>query len=84
MAAKRCAPHLMAAELDFKAVLLPEDEDPDSYLRNKGPEKMQEMIENAPSFPKFIYDTLQPPFEKLSARDKENVLMELKLESAIK
>jgi DNA primase len=77
MAAKRCAPHLMAAELDFKAVLLPEGEDPDSYLRNNGPEKMQEMIENALSLPRFIYDTLQPPFEKLSSRDKENVLMEL-------
>ncbi|HER00556.1 MAG TPA: DNA primase [candidate division Zixibacteria bacterium] len=77
MAAKRCAPHLMAAELDFKVVLLPEGEDPDSYLRNNGSEKLREMIENALSFPEFIYNTLGPSFEKLSSREKENVLMEL-------
>jgi len=76
-AAKRCAPHLMAAELDFKVVLLPEGEDPDSFVRNQGKEKMAELIENALSFPRFIYITQSPPYDKLSPREKENVLMEL-------
>jgi DNA primase len=77
MAAKRCAPHLMAAELDFKVVPLPEGDDPDSYLRENGPEKLKEMIDNALSFPDFIYKALSTPFENLSARDKENVLYDL-------
>jgi len=77
IAAKRCAPHLMNAELDFKIVMLPDDEDPDSYIKKYGLEKANEQIENALSFPKFVYRTLDPPYEKASSHQKELVLREL-------
>jgi DNA primase len=76
-AAKRCAPHLMNAELDFKVVLLPADEDPDSYIKSNGPDKMAEKIENSLSFPKFIFVTLEPPWNNSSPRQKEITLREL-------
>lgn len=76
-AAKRCAPHLMNAELDFRVVLLPEDEDPDSFIKSNGPEEMTEKIENSLSFPKFIFFTLDPPWENATPRQKEITLKEL-------
>jgi len=76
-AVKRCAPHLMNAELDFKAVLLPAGEDPDSFIKAEGSEAMSERIEKAVSFPEFIFNTLNPSYDKLSARQKELVLKDL-------
>jgi DNA primase len=46
-------------------------------VRNQGKEKMTELIENALSYPRFVYVTQSPPYDKLSPREKENVLMEL-------
>jgi DNA primase len=76
-AVKRCAAYLMNAELDFRAVLLPKGEDPDSFIKSEGSEAMTLRIENAVSIPEFIFGTLDPPFEKLSVRQKEIVLKEL-------
>ncbi|MBD3382326.1 MAG: DNA primase [candidate division Zixibacteria bacterium] len=76
-AAKRCAPHLMAAELDFRVVLLPKGQDPDSFIKAEGAEKMKVLIDNALSYPRFIYDSIQPGYDSLSPHQKSVILQEL-------
>ncbi len=76
-AARRCAPDLMAVDVDFKAIYLPKGEDPDSFTRNLGADAMAEKIENALSFPRFIYETIEPSWEELGARQKEQILNEM-------
>lgn len=41
---------LLSAGFDTRVVVLPEGEDPDSYLRNQGPEALKALIDSAPEF----------------------------------
>jgi len=52
-AAVRTADILIPEGLDVRLVILPEDEDPDSFVRNKGAEEMQRLIDSAPDY--FTY-----------------------------
>ena len=76
-AARRCAGHLMSAEMDFRVIMLPRGEDPDSFVRKFGPEALQQKIDQALGFPEFIRQTLDTPFERMTPRQKEAILKDL-------
>ncbi len=58
----------LKAGFDVHVIMLPEKDDPDSYLIEQGPEAFLQKIETAPDFIKFILDRnqekLQSPVEK--------------------
>ncbi|MGI6099312.1 MAG: DNA primase [Kiritimatiellia bacterium] len=58
-AAVRTGQLLLAAGLPVRAVLLAEDQDPDSLLRDQGPEGFQQLIDQAESITAFQIATLQ-------------------------
>jgi len=47
---KRALPFLLKANLKVKVAFLPENEDPESLLRKKGREKMEEILKNSKNF----------------------------------
>lgn len=54
----RTARMLLYAGLPVRTVSLPNGDDPDSFLRKNGPEKLQAMIDNAQSIIRFQYRVL--------------------------
>jgi DNA primase len=63
-AAERCAEHFFSVGIDVRVVVLPEGDDPDSYLRSQGKEKLQEVIRTSVSYFRFVKMTADPPFEE--------------------
>lgn len=53
-AAVRAAGKILSKGLDVKIIGLPQDEDPDSYIRNNGSKSMQKMIDSAKTLTKFL------------------------------
>ncbi|MFN7727704.1 MAG: DNA primase [Bdellovibrio sp.] len=47
-AAERSLPILLAAELHPKGLVLPDDMDPDDFIKAKGPEALKQMLDRAP------------------------------------
>ncbi len=56
-AAVRAADRLLVEGLDIKVVILPEEEDPDSFVRKNGAEALREKMHSAPDY--FSYLKLQ-------------------------
>jgi len=52
-AAVRTAEVLLAEGIDARLVILPEDEDPDSFIRKRGAEEMEKLMNSAPDY--FTY-----------------------------
>ncbi len=55
-AAVRAAGKILDKGCNVKIIGLPKTEDPDSYIRNNGAEKMQELIDNAKPLAEFLKD----------------------------
>ncbi len=88
-AALRSVDHLFEAGIEVKVVALPEGEDPDSMMREKGPDVVLGLIKNAQSFVQFSLSTLPDRYEKLSLSMKDKAIKRLtalagKLEDPIK
>ncbi len=73
-AAERCAEHLFAVELDVRVACLPEGDDPDSFIRREGSEKLTELIENAGSYFVFMRDAADPPYTKRNRAGQQALL----------
>jgi DNA primase len=57
-AAMRCIPFLLAERMEGRVALLPAGHDPDSFVREKGPAAVAELVEAARPLPEFAFDTL--------------------------
>lgn len=57
-AATRSIPFFLAEQVDARVALLPEGEDPDSLVREKGPDGIHRLIEAAQPLAEFLYTYL--------------------------
>jgi len=57
-AAVRAAPLFLSEELSGKVALLPKGHDPDSFIRDKGIEELNKLIDQASPLPEFVFDQL--------------------------
>jgi DNA primase len=63
-AAERCAERLLSVGIDVRVALLPEGEDPDSFVRSEGREKLEALISDSVSYFQFVRLSADPPFEE--------------------
>jgi DNA primase len=81
-AAERCAEHFFSVGIEVRVVALPKGEDPDSYLRSHGKEKMEEVIRASVSYFRFVKATADPPFEERNMAGRQMLVKsQLKLVS---
>ncbi|PIE57760.1 MAG: DNA primase [Desulfobulbus propionicus] len=57
-AAMRSVPYFLAENLECKVAMLPENHDPDSFVREKGASGIEQCIEEAQPLAEFVFDTL--------------------------
>jgi DNA primase len=63
-AAERCAVNLFSVGIDVRVTVLPEGDDPDSFVRSEGREKVEDVIKGSVSYFQFVKMTADPPFER--------------------
>ncbi|MBU0673050.1 MAG: DNA primase [Proteobacteria bacterium] len=54
-AAGRSVPLFLAEQVDARICLLPEGEDPDSFVRRHGPERLTKILENSMALPEYLF-----------------------------
>ncbi|MFP7753789.1 DNA primase [Thermodesulfobacteriota bacterium B35] len=57
-AAMRSVPLFLAEQVEGRVAILPEGHDPDSLVREQGPEGIQALVEGATSLAEFVFDSL--------------------------
>ncbi len=57
-AAVRAVPFFLAEQLSGQVALLPREHDPDSFVREKGAEKLLQLLDTAQSLPEFVLASL--------------------------
>ncbi len=57
-AAMRSLALFLAEMVEVRVAVLPEGEDPDSFVRTAGPDKLEELVANAPALVDYAYDFL--------------------------
>ncbi|BCL59342.1 hypothetical protein DGMP_00350 [Desulfomarina profundi] len=57
-AAVRAVPFFLAEQLSGQVALLPREHDPDSFVREKGAEKLMQLLDTAQSLPEFVLASL--------------------------
>lgn len=57
-AAERAVPIFLSAQVVGKIALLPENHDPDTYIREKGREKLNNLVAHAETLPEFLVTKL--------------------------
>ncbi|MEN8190387.1 MAG: DNA primase [Thermodesulfobacteriota bacterium] len=57
-AAMRAVPLFLAEQMDARVALLPRGEDPDTFVRNQGPDALQQVLEGSEELPQFVFDRL--------------------------
>ncbi len=75
-AAMRTAPLFLTEQMTARISVLPENHDPDSYVREHGREGIGKLLDNAMSLPEFIFARLVKQFG-LSLEGKSKIVSEL-------
>lgn len=75
-AALRSVDYLFDAGLEVWIVTLPQEEDPDSYVKKFGVKKVLEKLKQAKSFIDFKKDFLNKDFSQLSIKEQEKIIFE--------
>lgn len=57
-AALRAVPFFLAEQVDARVAVLPAGHDPDSYVREKGPESVDRLVAGASPLAEFVFETL--------------------------
>lgn len=73
-AANRVLPMCIAADLEPTVCVLPTDDDPDSLLKTKGVEAMQNLLGSQKNAVKFIVDNFKKAYPNPTVSDKRGVL----------
>ncbi len=76
-AAMRAVPFFLSEELEARIVILPDEHDPDTFVNDFGPEKLQEKISRAESLPEFVFSRLVAE-HGLSLEGKGKIVTELR------
>jgi len=77
-AAMRSIPFFLAERVEGRVALLPDGHDPDSFVREKGPEAIAALVENARPLAEFAFDALVRE-HGLTLAGKNRIVGELKL-----
>ncbi len=72
-AAVRNAEPLWELGVTLRVALLPEGEDPDSFLKQNGPAKLRELLNNAPGFFDFLLQRLSRQYDARTERGKVQI-----------
>ncbi len=75
-AAMRSVPFFLAEQVEARVVLLPQGHDPDTLIREKGAEGIEELVEGALGLPEFVFDTLVKQ-HGLTLNGKNRIIAEL-------
>lgn len=75
-AAMRSVPLFLAEQLDARVVVLPADQDPDSFVNKFGKEQLEQKIKQAKELPEFLFGRLVEE-HGLSLAGKGRILREL-------
>lgn len=73
-AAGRAFDSLLAAGLAVRVALLPAPHDPDTFLREHGPDAFRQLVTAAPSFFDFLLDRLCAQNDRLSDRGRQAIV----------
>ncbi len=68
---------LLKTNLKIRVVELPVDYDPDLYVRKYGGENLLKLIDNAPSFLKFVIKNALNKFDRNTSEGKASILQEI-------
>ncbi len=74
---------LLEQGIEIKVVLLPDEEDPDSYILKNGQEKFMQLVQNALSFPDFKLRKLKEKVDFRNDEEKANYIYQV-LEEYVK
>ncbi len=75
-AAMRAVPLFLAEHIQAKVVIIPDSDDPDTFLRSRGKENFTALLDNAKSLPEFVYEILVDTYG-LTLEGKNRILQEL-------
>ena len=75
-AAIRAVPLFLSEEVTARVAVLPDEHDPDTYLKAKGPEGLTDLLEQAQSLADFLFDRLVERYG-LSLEGKNKIVAEL-------
>lgn len=76
-AAMRAVPLFLSEQLPARIITLPDNHDPDTYVKEFGPEKLNKLIETAASLAEFVFEQLVAQYG-LSVEGKGQIVQELK------
>jgi len=76
-AASRGGEILFQNNVELKVLLLPEGQDPDSYVKEKGAEALYELIKNASDYFSFRMDKIQQTHDLQNAQDRSLAVNEI-------
>jgi DNA primase len=75
-AAMRSVPFFLAEHVDARVAVLPDGHDPDSYVREKGPEAIAKLVDEASPLAEFVFETLSRRYG-LTLDGKNKIVSEL-------
>ena len=76
-AAERSVGELLSKGVEVLICLLPEGEDPDSFVKSKGAEELENFVANAVSYPQFKKMTIGKSLRQLSVMEREKLVQEI-------
>lgn len=76
-AAMRAAPLFLAEQMHARVALLPQEDDPDTYVRREGVKKLEVLLDSAEELPEFVLGQLIDQYG-LSLEGKSRIAEEIK------
>ncbi len=77
-AALRSVPFFLTEQVEGRVALLPEGHDPDSFVRQEGPEGITRLVDKARPLPEFVFESLVAEYG-LTLSGKNRIVSELKV-----
>ena len=75
-AAMRSVPFFLAEQVDARVAVLPDGHDPDSFVREKGPGGIEDLLQKAHPLAEFVFDVLARQYG-MTLEGKNRIVIEL-------